>query len=370
MADTAGEKKHEATDYRRQRAREEGNIARSSDLTSAILLLVGVILLDVTGPALGESMIQLLRDAFDQRMEISTDVRTEMVHLGRQITQSSVAILPLMLGLLLTSVVVHFAQVGPLWLPDKIGFDFSRIDPIRGFQRLMTITNASRLGFGMIKIGLVAGILVFGIWGRWDAIQALGSAELSTVGRFVWDTMITLCRDVAIALLVLAIADYAFQRWKYEQDLRMTDEELREELKMTQGDPHTKARRRKVQRELAQQRLSVDVPKADVVITNPTELAIALQYDPKTMKAPVVLAKGADLVAAKIRKIALEHGIPIVERKPLAQALFKQVDVGKPIPSTEYTAVAEVLKYVYQVKGRSLNELTETLRDQTGKRAA
>ena len=179
--------------------------------------------------------------------------------------------------------------------------------------------------------------------------------------------MIELCRNVAIALVVLSVVDYAFQRWKYEQDLRMTDEDLREEMKMTQGDPHTKSRRRKVQRELAQQRLSVDVPKADVVVTNPTELAIALQYDPKTMKAPIVLAKGADLVAAKIRKIALENGIPIVERKPLAQALFKQVDVGKPIPLSEYAAVAEVLKYVYQVKGKSVNELTETLQKQTRK---
>ncbi|MFN7894435.1 MAG: flagellar biosynthesis protein FlhB, partial [Pirellula sp.] len=225
----------------------------------------------------------------------------------------------------------------------------------------------TRLGFGLVKISLVAGILIGGVWGRWDAILALGTAELSVVGKFVWTTMIELCRNVAIALVVLSVVDYAFQRWKYEQDLRMTDEDLREEMKMTQGDPHTKSRRRKVQRELAQQRLSVDVPKADVVVTNPTELAIALQYDPQTMKAPIVLAKGADLVAAKIRKIALENGIPIVERKPLAQALFKQVDVGKPIPLSEYAAVAEVLKYVYQVKGKSVNELTETLQKQTRK---
>jgi flagellar biosynthetic protein FlhB len=157
----------------------------------------------------------------------------------------------------------------------------------------------------------------------------------------------------------LAVIDYAFQRWRYEQDLRMTDEELREEFKMTQGDPQTKARRRRVQRELAAQRLQADVPKADVVVTNPTELAIALKYDPYTMKAPIVIAKGAALVAARIRKIALESGIPIVERKPLAQALFKQVDIGKPIPVTEYNAVAEVLKYVYQVQGKKMPDLSQ-----------
>lgn len=365
MADESGEKKHEATDYRRQKAREDGNVARSSDLTSAVLLLVGVILLDTTGPSIANALIGILREVLTSEATLSTDSRTIMVDLIRQTSQSSLALLPLLMGMLLTSVIVHYAQVGPLWLPEKLGMDITRIDPIQGFKRLLSITNVTRLGFGLVKIALVAGILVLGVWSKWDSILALGTTGLGAVGGFVWETMIELCRNVAIALVVLSVADYAFQRWKYEQDLRMTDEELREEMKMTQGDPHTKSRRRKVQRELAQQRLSVDVPKADVVVTNPTELAIALQYDPKTMRAPIVLAKGADLVAAKIRKIALQHGIPIVERKPLAQALFREVDVGKPIPATEYTAVAEVLKYVYQVKGRSIQEITDTLQSQT-----
>lgn len=142
----------------------------------------------------------------------------------------------------------------------------------------------------------------------------------------------------------------------------MTDEELREEMKMSQGDPQIKARRRRIAREISQQRLAVDVPKADVIVTNPTELAIALQYDPKTMRAPIVLAKGADLVAARIRKIALANGVPIVERKPLTQALFRDVEVGEPIPNQEYTAVAEVLKYVYQIKGKTIEDLANALR--------
>jgi flagellar biosynthesis protein FlhB len=369
MAEGAGDKKHEATDYRRQQAREDGNVARSQDLGSAVLLLVGVLLLQNYGPPVAESLLRLLKDMEGNVSIITASSRDESALIVRQFTQAGSTLLPLMGGLLATSLIVHFVQVGPLWLPDKLSMDITRIDPIQGFQRLISITNVTRLGFGLLKIGLVTGILVLGVWGRWTEIQALGSAELATVGYFVWQIMIELCRNVAIALVMLAIVDYGFQRWKYEQDLRMTDEELREEMKMTQGDPHTKSRRRKVQRELAQQRLSVDVPKADVVVTNPTELAVALRYDPKTMKAPIVLAKGADLVAAKIRRLALEHGIPIVERKPLAQALFKQVDVGQAIPTTEYGAVAEVLKYVYQVKGRSMDELTETLQNQTKKAA-
>lgn len=357
MADSAGDKKHEATEYRRRKAREEGNVARSQDLGSAALLLVGVILLDTTGPGIFQALSEILREQLREPYDWATDPRTWMNRMLLIASKSSLALLPLFGGVLLTSILVHYAQVGSLWLPDKLIPDWNRINPLSGLQRIFSILNASRLGFGLIKIGLVVGLLAMGVWSRWDEILALGGASLETVSQFVWQTMISLCRTVAVALLILSVVDYAIQRWKYEQDLRMTDEEMREEYKMTQGDPHTKSRRRRVQRELANQRLNSDVPKADVVVTNPTELAIALKYDPLTMKAPIVLAKGANLVAARIRKIALQHGIPIVERKPLAQALFKQVDIGKPIPVTEYAAVAEVLKYVYQVQGRKLPDL-------------
>jgi flagellar biosynthetic protein FlhB len=148
--------------------------------------------------------------------------------------------------------------------------------------------------------------------------------------------------------------DYAFQWWKQEQDLRMTPQEVREEMKDLQGDPQVIARRRSVQRQLALSRLSTMVPKGDVTITNPTELAVTIQYDPATMKAPIVVAKGAGLVAQRIRRLSLEHGIPIIEKKPLAQALYRDVEVNRPIPSQLYAAVAEVLAYVYQLKGKPL----------------
>jgi flagellar biosynthetic protein FlhB len=213
------------------------------------------------------------------------------------------------------------------------------------------------LGFGLVKVGLVAFILVSGVLMKWDMILATGGMSVEHLGQFIWQVTVELVKKTAFALAVLAILDYGFQKWKYEQDLKMTDEEIREEVKSTQGDPMIKSRRRRVQRQLAQQRLQNDIPKADVIVTNPTELAIAIQYDPLTMKAPVVVAKGADLVAARIRKIALEHSIPVVERKPLAQALFKAVKIGQPIPTTEYGAVAEVLKYVYELKGKKMPDL-------------
>lgn len=355
MADErSGDKKHEATDHRRQKARDEGNVARSQDFSSAALLLVGVMLLDFTGPRMFQMMVALVTEELSGPLDLDSDARTAVLPLIQLLTKGGLALLPLMGGMLATSLIVHYAQVGVLWLPDKLGIDFSRINPIQGFQRLFTIVNVSRLGFGLVKIGLVTGILFLGVWSRWDSILALGSANIETVGQFVWATMIDLCRNAAAALLVLSMIDYGFQRWKYEQDLRMTDEEMREEMKMMQGDPQVKSRRKKVQRDLSVQRLNADVPKADVIVTNLTELAIALRYDPQTMRAPIVVAKGASLIAAQIRTIALTHGIPIVERTPLAQALFRQMEIGQPIPETEFAAVAEVLKTVYQVQGREI----------------
>ena len=166
--------------------------------------------------------------------------------------------------------------------------------------------------------------------------------------------MLDTCLKIGIALLILAIFDYGYQRWKHEQDLRMTTQEVREEFKMLQGDPHMAARRRQVQRQLVMHRLKSSVPKADVVVTNPTELAVAIQYDPDTMEAPIVVAKGAGVLAQQIRRLALEHNIPVLERKPLAQALYKNVDINKPIPADQYAAVAEILRYVYQLQGKTL----------------
>ena len=159
---------------------------------------------------------------------------------------------------------------------------------------------------------------------------------------------------IGVALFILAILDYGFQRWKHEQDLRMTPQEMREEMKNLEGNPQMIARRRQVQRQLATQRLSAAVPKADVVITNPTELAVAIQYDPLAMAAPIVVAKGAGVIAQRIRELAMQNGIPIVEKKPLARALYKHVKIDHPIPPDKYAAVAEVLAYVYQLKGKKI----------------
>jgi len=187
---------------------------------------------------------------------------------------------------------------------------------------------------------------------RWETIQAAHELTVGEIAALIWNTTLDLGLYVSLALLVLAIFDYGFQWWKHEQDLRMSDEEMREEMKMMNGDPQLIARRRAVQRQMVMNRMQSAVPTADAVITNPTELAVAIKYDPQTMRAPIVVAKGAGHVAARIRKMALESGVPVIERKPLAQALFKNVDVGAAVPTEHYGAVAEILRYVYRLKGK------------------
>jgi flagellar biosynthetic protein FlhB len=192
------------------------------------------------------------------------------------------------------------------------------------------------------------------IWLRWDEVLRSTGLDTAQFALFLVNIATSTMLWIGFVLLLLAVLDYGAQRWKYEQDLRMTHQEVREEMKNVQGDPQIIARRRAIQRQMVLNRISSSVPKADVIITNPTELAIAVQYDPQEMAAPIVVAKGAGVLAQRIRRLALENNIPVVERKPLAQLLYKEVDIGKPIPTESYAAVAEVLAYVYQLQGKKL----------------
>ncbi|MCA9190218.1 MAG: EscU/YscU/HrcU family type III secretion system export apparatus switch protein [Planctomycetales bacterium] len=362
----SGEKKHEATPHRRQKAREQGQVARSHDLGSALVLLLAVSILWWWGPKVLYKLAELMISGFQQPRYWTLDPHSAAGLVAASLIECLWALLPIMVAVCAVALINNWFQVGILFLPEKVNFDFSRINPVSGAKRLFALPNFARLGFGLLKIGLVVCVIAFGLWGKWAAIQNAHMLTTGEIGGLVWNTTMDLCIRTAVILLLLAVFDYAFQWWKMEQDLRMTDEELREEIKQMNGDPQIIARRRAVQRQLALNRIQNAVPEADVVITNPTELAIAIKFDIATMTAPIVVAKGAGHVAARIRKLALSHGIPVLERKPLAQALFKLADIGQPIPVEQYAAVAEVLRYVYQLQGRKL----PTLENLNARRAA
>lgn len=356
MPDQFGDKQHEATPHRRQKARQEGQVARSQDLGSAVLLLGALIALHYSGAKFFTFLTSLCRLHFENEAALSTDSATVAARWQTLIMEVGSSIMPLLGSILLIAILAQLGQVGFLFLPQKLALDVSRIDPIRGAQRLFSVTSVMRLTFGIFKIVVVSAVAVAAVWSERENLLQLSAVSVFEIWTYLVEISFWTTVKIGIALLILALLDYGFQRWKHEQDLRMTTQELRDELKENQGDPQVAARRKAVQRQLVLNRLNGSVPDSDTVVTNPTELAIAIKYDPQTMEAPIVTAKGAGVIAQRIRRLALEHGVPIVERKELARALYRQVEVGKPIPPEQYAAMAEVLRYVYELQGKTLPE--------------
>lgn len=354
MAEQNGDKKHPATDRRRRQAREQGQVVRSQDLTSAALLLAALAVLwwlggplsERIGGAMTEALVRPHVGPFDTQ-EATHQVLAAAARLG-------LAVAPILVAMMAAGVLINLTQTGPIFSPAKLVPKWSHISPLSGVKRIVSLPGWMRLAFGLFKVAVILGVAWVWLRVHGEELIGLGDRSVPQIAKLMFELLVGTGLWIGAALFLLALFEFAFQKWKHEQDLMMTDQEVRDELKETEGDPQVAARRRQVQRQLAMNRLSSDVPQADVVVSNPTELAIAIRYDPAEMAAPVVLAKGAGLVAQRIRRLALEHGIPVVERKPLAQILYKTVDVGETVPPDHYQAVAEVLRYVYQLQGREI----------------
>ena len=329
-------------------------MAKSQDLASAVLLLLGVALLFFLGGGVVNSLAMLARRQLGSAGTLVMDVDSTLTLYYDVLGLLARYVLPIMGVMFIGGVLVYVLQFGLLFLPDKLAPDITRLDPLKGLGRIFSISGLMRLVFGIFKILVIATVAFVSLYAEHETILGLTGMGMAQGAYYMVQALLWTTVKIGIALLVLALLDYAFQKWKHEQDLKMTTQEVREEMKNLEGDPQIAARRRAVQRQLAENRISGAVPKADVVITNPTELAVAVQYDPETMAAPVVVAKGAGLIAQRIRRLALENDIPIVEKKPLAQALYREVEVDHPVPEDKYAAVAEVLAYVYQLKGKPI----------------
>jgi flagellar biosynthetic protein FlhB len=354
MPEQNGEKSQDATPHRKQKAREQGQVAKSQDLGSAALLIIGLLCMLALGESVVEFLFGLTRRQLGGEAWLEADTSFTVQQWNWMMTELARVILPIFGLLMLGGIIVNVAQIGFLFVPSKLAPDITRLNPLSGLKRMFSITSVARLGFGIFKIAIIATVAFVTLWGEREAVLQLTSMAVPEIAFYVVQTLLWTSLKIGMALLILALLEYAFQRWKHEQDLKMTTQEVREEMKNLEGDPQIAARRRAVQRQLAESRMSSSVPKADVVITNPTELAIAIQYDPETMAAPIVVAKGAGVMAKRIRLLALENDIPIVEKKPLAQALYREVEVDHPVPADKYAAVAEILAYVYQLKGKPI----------------
>jgi flagellar biosynthetic protein FlhB len=355
--DEFGEKTELPTERRRTQARERGNVARSVDLTAAGLLLGAAAVFYVLAVPLCRTLAELtagsLRAAGPGPLKAA-----DAVDRIRGLLQ---LIAPNMLAVLLTMMAAAFiwnvVQVGILISPDALQPQFARLNPLTGVRRLFSMAALMRLAVSLAKLSIVVGIAAWSIGSMlpW-CVQLIGLEPRVTL-FYVEGAVVKLAFQLASALVFLALLDFLYQRWKFEQDLRMSKQEVRDELKEMEGDPVMRQRRREAHRKVAQARELRQVRTADVVITNPTEIAVALKYDPEKMAAPIVVAKGMGEIAASIRRIAAENRIPIIERKELARSLYRTIKVGQPIPVEMYQVFVEIMAYVYHVTGRTPRSL-------------
>ena len=355
MAEDKSNKTEPATPKRKEEARRKGQVAMSRDVSTAAILLGGIGLLAAMLPVGLQRMTEMTRQGltlsfpieFYQEMSIE-QVYTVVIQAGLTVFALSS---PIVVGVLVVGSAASLLQTGLLWKSNGLQLEFSRLNPIKGLSRLASFRSVMELIKGLLKIAIVTGT---GIWvARYDILRIpeLIEFDMGSVLQVTGWLSLKVGLAVAGAITGLAVLDYLYQRYEWERDLRMSKEEIKEEHKSTEGDPLIKGRVRTVQRELTKKRMMAAVKTADVVITNPTHLAVALKYDTAKMAAPVVVAKGAGLIAEKIRELARHHGVPVVENKFVARTIFKLVDIGKEIPNDLYRAVAEILAFVYRARG-------------------
>jgi flagellar biosynthetic protein FlhB len=363
MSETNGDKKHDPTPHRREEAIKDGQVAKSQDLAAALVLLCAVIMLMIFGIKIAELFRQYSQNMLSQQVLLIPEnndyglFNTTMSIWIKTVLDFMKPMGVFFGSLLLVAVIANFIQVGFLWLPNKLGFDITRLDPIKGFGRIFSMQSVIRLLLGIGKVVICGLVALYAVYGEINTILEMTWNEDKQISYYMLWTLLIIALKVAIVLVILAIIDYMYQKWKHEQDLKMTDQEMREEIKQMIGDPQLVAKRRQIQREMAMKQRNIQGTKdADVVVSNPTHIAIAIKYDPLTMDVPFVTAKGTDLFAQLIRRTALENGIPIVENKILARLLNDTIDIGKPIyfeHDEDYTTLAKILAYAYRITGRT-----------------
>lgn len=346
------EKTEQATPKRRDEARRKGQTAKSQELNSAVVLLAALASLYVLGGMLFNNLAGFTASTISQSYTYdfsAMSVRTHVIGWARVFFGT---VGPVLLVVGVAAFVVSISQVGFVLNEEALNFKPNRLDPIQGAKRIVSTRSLVELFKGILKITIVGVISYWVISPEMSRIALLVDSNVVDIFKYTGTMVFKVGIYTALALLVMAILDYVYQRYEFNKSIRMTKQEVKEENKQTEGDPQVRMRIRSLQRENARRRMMDEVPEADVVITNPTHYAVALKYDLDTMAAPMVVAKGKNLIAQKIKEIARESGVPMVENKPLAQALFKSVEVGQGIPEDLYRAVAEVLAYVFRLKGK------------------
>ena len=344
------EKTEKATPKKRRDARKKGQVAKSQELASVAVLLACLVVFYFNSYDMVEKMLDIMKDLFVESAKFDINCNNIQHFLIGFANKIFILLLPLLLAIFSMALLVNYFQVGFVLSPESIQPKLSKIDAIAGFQRLFSIKSFVELVKSLFKILAVAFLVYMTIKGEIKNFIPLSDQSVGEILVYIGRLAFKIVFRACLLLIVLAIFDYLYQRWEFEKSLKMSRQEVKDELKQTEGDPIIKARIKRLQREAAKKRMMASIPKADVVITNPTHLAVAIYYDQSKMSAPKLVAKGKGYVAEKIKKIATENNVPIIENKALAQMLYKIVDVDEAIPTNLYKAVAEVLAFVYNIR--------------------
>jgi flagellar biosynthesis protein FlhB len=335
-------------------AREKGDVVQSPEVKLWASLLCAFIIVTMLATRMAHTLLEKLAPLIDHPQAIRIRTPQDLAHLFAQLGLEVGLVLAIPFALIIAvSLAAMIAQTrGLMWVPDKLMPDFKRLNPAMGFKRLFSPTIFVELGKQLLKIAVVGALLLWIVHPHIREFQGLTQLDLVDMMQYIQDRLFSLLLAVVIVSTLITAADYAYQNWRFIDRLKMTRQELRDENKQTEGDPLVKGKLRSIRVRRARQRMMQAVPKATVVVTNPTHFAVALRYDMDSMGAPVLVAKGADLVAKRIRDLAEQHDIPVVENPPLARALYATVELDGEIPPEHYKAVAEVISYVMRLKGK------------------
>lgn len=347
-----GEKTEKATPKKKKDAREKGQVVQTKDINSGLALMGVFLFIQMFKNYYIESFYRLFKDSMTFAGQFSETLSERSLYslIAYVVIETLKLCVPLLMVGLVLGVITNIMQVGFLFTTEPLKMKLDKISPLKGFKRMFSLKSLVEMVKSLAK-GIGALIITYSyLQGRVDDLVSILKIPLSQIVGIIWDVLFNIVMRNGFYLLFIGLLDYMYKLWENEKDLKMSKQEIKDEYKLSEGDPLIKQRIREKQRQFAMSRMMQEVPKADVIITNPTHFAIAVIYDSKLGQAPKVIAKGQDLIAQNIKKVASENNVPIVENKQLAQALYKSVDIGGFIPSELYEAVAEVLAYVYSIK--------------------
>lgn len=346
------DKTEKATPKKKSDARKKGQVLQSREMSASLILIIMIVTIKALGPNLYGQISTYMKNAFTDYLKVTTtiDINAVLKLYFDVLLVLAKTVLPLLLVATMAAVIVGYAQVGFLLTFETLKIQGNRINPLSGFKRIFSMRSLVELLKSILKIVIVAWVAYSYLKTKTNEVLALMDADLPIILSFIGNAAFNVALKITFAMVILGFADYLYQRFDYEKNLRMTKQEVKDEFKQTEGNPEIKGKIKQKQRQMSMRRMMQDVPKADVVITNPTHFAVAVKYDLQKASAPYVVAKGQDYIALRIKQIATDNKVQIVENKPLARTLFSTVDIGETIPPELFQAVAEILAFVYKIK--------------------